>query len=69
MIGDRLNTDVAFGNDGGCTTVLVMTGCTNDAAAAAAEGREVPNHIFASIADLLPAAVHAAQQLKDGGAK
>jgi ribonucleotide monophosphatase NagD (HAD superfamily) len=26
MVGDRLNTDIQFGNDGGLATLLVLTG-------------------------------------------
>jgi phosphoglycolate/pyridoxal phosphate phosphatase family enzyme len=28
MVGDRLDTDIAFGNNGDITSVLVLTGCT-----------------------------------------
>ena len=40
MVGDRLDTDVAFGNNGGVTSVLVLTGCTGvgELNAALAEG-------------------------------
>ncbi|KAL7468213.1 hypothetical protein ACHAXS_008439 [Conticribra weissflogii] len=31
MIGDRLDTDIKFGNDGGMKTGLVLTGCANEA--------------------------------------
>ncbi|CAM9409248.1 unnamed protein product [Chrysoparadoxa australica] len=30
MIGDRLDTDIAFGNNGGITSALVMTGVTSE---------------------------------------
>ena len=26
MVGDRLNTDIAFGQEGGLSTLLVLTG-------------------------------------------
>ena len=29
MVGDRLNTDMGFGNQRGLTTVLVLTGVSN----------------------------------------
>jgi len=28
MVGDRLDTDIAFGKNGGLTTLLVLTGVT-----------------------------------------
>jgi len=31
MVGDRLDTDIKFGNDGGLTTILVETGINNAA--------------------------------------
>ncbi|CAF0878904.1 unnamed protein product [Didymodactylos carnosus] len=30
MVGDRLETDIAFGNNQGLTTILVLTGATNE---------------------------------------
>ena len=29
MVGDRLDTDVKFGNTGGMNTLLVLSGCTS----------------------------------------
>ena len=36
MVGDRLDTDIAFGNGGGTDTLLVLSGCTSEAGLAAA---------------------------------
>jgi NagD protein len=45
MIGDRLYTDIAFGNRAGATSVLVLTGGTSAAEGAAATGDERPDVI------------------------
>jgi len=48
VVGDRAETDLAFGGTGGWTTVLVMTGVTRDASAADPQ----PNHVLDSVAGL-----------------
>jgi NagD protein len=45
MIGDRLYTDIAFGNRAGAVSVLVLTGGTNAQEGAAAVGDERPDLI------------------------
>lgn len=47
LVGDRLDTDIAMGNDVGMTTVLVRTGVTNR------ESDVEPDHVFDSLADAL----------------
>jgi len=49
MIGDRLYTDIAFGNRAGATSVLVLTGGTSGAEGAAATGDERPDVILAHL--------------------
>lgn len=49
MIGDRLYTDIAFGNRSGATSVLVLTGGTNEEQAAVAEGDERPDIVISHL--------------------
>ena len=46
MVGDRLYTDIAFGNRAGATSVLVLTGGTSADEGAAATGDECPDVII-----------------------
>jgi HAD superfamily hydrolase (TIGR01450 family) len=48
VVGDRPETDLAFGIPQGWTTVLVMTGVTSDAS----EASPRPDHVLASVAEL-----------------
>ena len=52
MVGDTLYTDIAFGNGCGVRTVLVLSGNTNAAVGAAAEGSQKPDLIVSSVAEL-----------------
>jgi NagD protein len=52
VIGDRPATDVAMGQSIGATGILVLSGATSAAEAAAGEVR--PDHTLASIRDLIP---------------
>jgi NagD protein len=52
MIGDRLYTDIAFGNRSGAVSVLVLTGGTNAAEAALAEGDERPDLVVKDLSVL-----------------
>lgn len=51
-VGDRLETDILGGQKIGCLTVLVLSGVTNQAEAAAWSPQ--PNLILPNLADLLP---------------
>ena len=59
MVGDRLDTDIQFGHNGGMKTLLVMSGVTQEeqaeelVAGTAPEGTAVPTFIAASVATLL----------------
>lgn len=50
MIGDRLETDIAMGERTGMTTVLVLSGVTDEAALAGATVE--PDHVIDSLADI-----------------
>jgi len=54
MIGDRLNTDILFGINGGLATLLVLTGVTQEADIAPGPGASpiVPDYVTQSIGDL-----------------
>ena len=52
MVGDRCNTDVAFGRSVGWHTLLVLSGCHTAEDARAAPVCERPDYMTASVADL-----------------
>ncbi|PAV17763.1 2-phosphoglycolate phosphatase [Pyrrhoderma noxium] len=54
MVGDRLNTDIQFGSEGGISTLLVLTGVTQVAdLAPEAPPPAIPEYIANSIGDLI----------------
>jgi ribonucleotide monophosphatase NagD (HAD superfamily) len=55
MVGDRLDTDCAFGNAGGVAACLVLTGVATAEQAAALPPGDLrrPTHMLPSLADLL----------------
>ena len=52
MIGDRLYTDIAIGNNAGVTSVAVLTGETTREEIAASKGNLVPDIVCESIDDV-----------------
>lgn len=55
MVGDRCNTDVAFGRSAGMRTLLVLSGCHTLADALAAPSASCPDYVLPSLAELRPA--------------
>jgi ribonucleotide monophosphatase NagD (HAD superfamily) len=51
MVGDRLDTDMKFGKNGGLKTLLVLTGVTSEEAALAAEIQ--PDFYLDSLSDII----------------
>ena len=53
MVGDRLNTDILFGQQGGLATLLVMTGITQESDITGPNASSiVPDYVTTSIGDL-----------------
>lgn len=53
FVGDRLNTDILFGQNGGLATLLVLTGITSESDITGPNASKiVPDYVTGSIADL-----------------
>ncbi|WFD36007.1 4-nitrophenylphosphatase [Malassezia cuniculi] len=52
MVGDRLNTDIAFGQRGGVDTLLVLTGIASEEDVHAEDAPAVPTYIVNGLGDL-----------------
>ncbi|CAM9610030.1 unnamed protein product, partial [Laminaria digitata] len=61
MVGDRLDTDIMFGNAGGVSSALVLTGVSEigDAVGLFPGGDSTPTYILEKLGDVLPAAEQA----------
>ena len=53
MVGDRLDTDILFGKNGGLTTMLVLSGVTREEELLAPTNKVHPDAYMESLADLL----------------
>jgi phosphoglycolate phosphatase len=53
MVGDRLDTDILFGQNGGLATVLVLSGVTTEEALLAPENKIVPDCYMSELPELL----------------
>lgn len=52
MIGDRLNTDMKFGKEGGLDTLLVLTGIENEETVRSLKGKSAPTFYADRLGDL-----------------
>ncbi len=52
VVGDRLNTDIALGNQAGMTTVAVLSGVTTREEIEAAHERWTPDYVLDSLGDI-----------------
>ncbi|CAN0418346.1 unnamed protein product, partial [Ectocarpus sp. 13 AM-2016] len=61
MVGDRLDTDIMFGNAGGVSSALVLTGVSemSDVVGLQAGGDKTPTYLLERLGALLPAATEA----------
>merc|ERR1712087_551032 len=55
MVGDRLDTDILFGQNGGLKTMLVLSGVTREETLLSEENTIQPDLYTSKLADLLPA--------------
>lgn len=53
MVGDRLDTDIMFGANGGLTTALVLSGVTTEKELLSPENQIIPDYYMASLPELL----------------
>lgn len=52
FVGDRLDTDIAFGREGGIKTLMVQTGISSKAEIDAPDAPIVPDYLIKSLGDL-----------------
>jgi phosphoglycolate phosphatase len=57
MVGDRLDTDILFGKDGGLRTLLVLSGVTTEETLLAPKNTITPDYYTSCLGDLRPAKV------------
>lgn len=53
MVGDRLDTDILFGKNGGCKTLLVLSGVTTLSMLQNPENSIQPDYYTDKLSDLL----------------
>ncbi|CAM8929866.1 unnamed protein product [Rhodiola kirilowii] len=52
MVGDRLDTDILFGQNAGCRTLLVLSGCTDQSTLQDASNQIQPEYYTSQISEL-----------------
>ncbi len=57
MVGDRLDTDILFGKDGGLRTLLVLSGVTTEETLLSEKNTIAPDYYTACLGDLRPTPV------------
>lgn len=55
MVGDRLDTDILFGQNGGLTTALVLSGVTTEEQLLSPDNKVHPDMYMSQLSDLLEA--------------
>ena len=70
MVGDRLDTDIKFGNAAGVSSALVLTGVSEaaDVVGLPADGEKTPTYLMEKLAFLLSAAEAAATKAPQSSA-
>lgn len=53
MVGDRLDTDIMFGKNGGLTTSLVLSGVTTEEVLNSPDNKVIPDFVLGKLPDLL----------------
>ena len=53
MVGDRLDTDIMFGKNGGLTTALVLSGVTSEEQLLSPENNVIPDYYMTKLPELL----------------
>ncbi|KAF2539665.1 hypothetical protein F2Q68_00020314 [Brassica cretica] len=52
MVGDRLDTDVLFGQNAGCKTLLVLSGCTSESNLLDENSKIEPDYYTSMVSDI-----------------
>ncbi|KXZ56678.1 hypothetical protein GPECTOR_1g610 [Gonium pectorale] len=53
MVGDRLDTDIMFGKNGGLATSLVLSGVTTEEVLNSPDNKVIPDYVLSKLPDLL----------------
>jgi phosphoglycolate phosphatase len=53
MVGDRLDTDILFGQNAGCKTLLVLTGVTSESNLLDKGNKIEPDYYTSTVSDII----------------